>query len=122
MARTMGTVGVDEAALAAAVERLLGANDADAGAWARAYAAAGLPVFPLYEVDETGRCACWAGTACANPGKHPRTRHGMSEATADAATVAGWWRRWPRAHVAVATGAAAGVVVLDVDGATGRAT
>jgi hypothetical protein len=30
-------------------------------------------------------------------------------------TIARWWRRWPTANVAVRTGAASGLVVLDID-------
>jgi hypothetical protein len=36
-------------------------------------------------------------------------------ATVDVGQVARWWARWPAANVAVATGAASGLVVLDVD-------
>jgi hypothetical protein len=62
------------------------------------YAARGLQVFP-----------CRAGT------KLPATVDGFKSATTDAAQIRAWWTRWPDANVAVATGAASGVVVLDVD-------
>lgn len=61
-------------------------------------------------------CSC--GTACASPGKHPRTRRGLHDATLELAEIRRWWRRWPEANLAVRTGArpaGAGVVVLDVD-------
>lgn len=34
---------------------------------------------------------------------------------ADAETVRAWWRRWPEANVAIATGAVSGLAVIDVD-------
>lgn len=46
--------------------------------------------------------------------KTPLTRSWKWEATTDPATIAGWWRQWPRANVAVCTGAP-GPDVLDVD-------
>ena len=33
-----------------------------------------------------------------------------------------WWKKWPQANVGLATGAGSGVVVLNADGAEGRAT
>lgn len=80
---------------------------------ALAYAAAGLPVLPLHSAD-AGACSCGRAD-CGSPGKHPRTHNGVTGASTDVAVVAEWWRRWPTANVGIATGAAAGVVVLDVD-------
>jgi hypothetical protein len=65
---------------------------------ARAYAARGWHVLPAR-----------AGA------KVPLTPHGVHDATTAADTIAAWWRRWPTAGVAIATGAASGLVVLDVD-------
>lgn len=42
-------------------------------------------------------------------------------ATTDPAQIARWWHRWPQANVGVATGRRSGIVVVDVDGAAGRA-
>lgn len=73
------------------------------GAAALRYAAAGWPVFP-----------------CAPDGtpepdhKAPLTAHGFKDATTDPDRVRAWWRRWPDANVAIATGAP-GPDVLDVD-------
>ena len=56
---------------------------------------------------------------CRAQGKEPLTKHGLKEASKDAATVLAWWKRWPRANVGIATGAASGIVVLDVDARAG---
>ncbi len=65
---------------------------------AAAYARAGLAVFP-----------------CVPGEKRPLTRHGLSDATADPARVASWWRRWPQANIGLATGRLGGFDVLDID-------
>jgi hypothetical protein len=72
------------------------------------YAAAGWPVFPCRpDADPCptpDRCQC----------KAPVTLNGFKDATTDPALIRAWWRRWPDANVAVATGAP-GPDVLDVD-------
>ena len=65
---------------------------------ARELARLGVPVFP-----------------CVPGGKRPITTRGFHEATTDAAQVASWWRQRPAANLAIPTGAASGVVVVDVD-------
>jgi hypothetical protein len=77
------------------------------------YAARGWAVFPCHE-PTGGRCSC-GRPDCASPAKHPRTARGLHDATNDPGVIAGWWQRWPTANVAVQTGAASGLVVLDVD-------
>jgi hypothetical protein len=37
------------------------------------------------------------------------------EAAADPEQLRAWWRRWPRANLAVVTGRISGIVVVDVD-------
>lgn len=85
---------------------------------ALAYAARGWPVFPLHWPVSDG-CSC--EKSCDSKGKHPRTAHGLKDATVDVAAVEAWWRRWPLANVGVATGVISGFVVIDVD-AGGDAT
>ena len=80
---------------------------------ARAYAAAGLPVFPVHTIRSDGRCSCGRDD-CQRPGKHPRTARGFKEASTDKDQIDAWWQRWPDAGVAIATGEA-GLVVIDVD-------
>jgi len=75
---------------------------------ALAYASTGWPVFPTRPNADTcptpGRCQC----------KAPVTPNGFKDATTDPAVIRGWWRQWPDANVAIATGAP-GPDVLDVD-------
>ncbi len=56
----------------------------------------------------------WYIIPCA-ANKHPLTPHGLKDASIDPDTIAGWWRRWPDARVAIVTGAISGLVVLDID-------
>lgn len=63
------------------------------------YAARGWPVFPI-----TRSKVPYKGT------------HGLLDATTDAAQIEAWWRRWPDANVALATG---DFTVIDADGPTG---
>lgn len=58
----------------------------------------GVPVFP-----------------CAPGGKRPIPDRGFHEATNDVRQVEAWWRHRPHANLAIPTGAASGVVVVDVD-------
>lgn len=47
--------------------------------------------------------------------KRPLTGHGLKDAATDTAVIEEWWRRWPEALAAIATGARSGVVALDID-------
>jgi len=42
-------------------------------------------------------------------------RGGVHAATRDLATIERWWHTWPQANVAIACGAASGIVVIDID-------
>jgi replicative DNA helicase len=83
------------------------------------YAARGWRVFPVHTPTEGGGCSC--GNAECDPknwGKHPVSRlvpHGCHDATTDEATIRGWWASMPSANVAIATGRASGLWVLDLD-------
>jgi Bifunctional DNA primase/polymerase, N-terminal len=78
------------------------------------YAAAGWSVFPVHGRTDDGRCTCRRGD-CGSRAKHPVTRNGLYDATGDPDQIDAWWRRWPWANVAVATGEISGIVVLDLD-------
>lgn len=80
---------------------------------ALAYASRGWPVLPLHTPTETG-CSC-RHPECRHIGKHPRTEHGLFDASTDEAVIRQWWTRWPDANIGVATGTASGLVVLDID-------
>jgi hypothetical protein len=84
---------------------------------ALAYAAAGVPIVPLFEPDGRGGCSCGQGQC--HPGKHPRNRGGLTGASTDPAVITAWWRTWPGANI----GGLTGVVfdVCDVDGPEGVA-
>lgn len=77
------------------------------------YAARGWHVFPLNSIRD-GACTC-GREGCSNAGKHPLTRHGLRDASAERAAVIAWWTKWPWANIGIATGEASGIVVVDVD-------
>lgn len=86
------------------------------GEYALAYAGIGWAVVPLHWIDN-GHCSC-GRTDCPSPGKHPYSlvaRHGAHDASKDPATIARWWAQHPRMAVGIATGAASGFVVVDID-------
>ena len=97
---------------------------------ALALVARGYRVLPLHRptfgADGTcngcdcGRPECRpGGTQARDVGKHPRTKRGVADATADPAQVRRWWEQWPAANIGIATGR--GLIVLDVDGPEGQA-
>lgn len=85
---------------------------------ASVYGRIGWAVLPLHSAID-GVCSCSRGSACPNAGKHPRLRDWVEEATSDAEQIAEWAAQWPNANVGVATGAASGFWVLDVDPGNG---
>lgn len=84
---------------------------------ALAYARHGIPVLPVHTPDRGGACSCVKGERCDSPGKHPRLRHGVNEATTDPRQIQIWWAHWPRANVGLRTGVV--MDVADVDSAEG---
>jgi Bifunctional DNA primase/polymerase, N-terminal len=62
------------------------------------WAAAGVAVFPCQPLT-----------------KVPATPHGFKDATTDPDKIRAWWKRWPNANPAAATGAVSNLVVLDPD-------
>ena len=65
---------------------------------ALALAARGMSVFP-----------------CRERSKLPATEHGFLDATRDPNTIREWWSLLPNANIGIATGAASGVFVVDID-------
>lgn len=86
---------------------------------ALAYARCGWPVFPLHHVDRHRGCSCIDAKECRSPGKHPRTRKGLKDATTDAAQIRHWWQLYPLANVGLAMGRKSGLVAIDVDPRSG---
>jgi hypothetical protein len=66
------------------------------------YAERGLAVFPC----SPGTKIPFAGTS------------GCKDATTDEATIRSWWEKTPTANVAIATGSASGIYVIDIDAAS----
>jgi putative DNA primase/helicase len=77
------------------------------------YARRGWAVFPCHSTDAGGNCSC-GKPGCASAGKHPRTAHGLKDATTDEATIREWWAASPDANVAINMGAS-GLVGIDID-------
>jgi hypothetical protein len=86
---------------------------------ALAYARRGWPVFPLHHPDPHRGCSCMEAKGCRSPGKHPRTRKGLKDATTDELQVRRWWELYPLANVGLAMGRKSGLVALDVDPRSG---
>jgi hypothetical protein len=84
---------------------------------ALAYARHGIPVLPVHSPVSGGGCSC-GRAACERPGKHPRLRHGLTEASTDPSRIEQWWSRWPAANVGLRTGFV--MDVADVDSTEGR--
>jgi hypothetical protein len=91
-------------------------GELDCARAAQAYAALGFPVVPMHAAQPGSGCSC-LDRDCPDPGKHPRLRGWQRLAAADAAVVGEWWRRWPQANLALATGRC--FDVLDLDGEQG---
>jgi len=80
---------------------------------ALSYASRGLHVFPCVWI-ENGSCSC-RDPECDSPGKHPLTPQGLLDATNDPAQVRDFWTKFPKANVAIRTGAESGIAVVDID-------
>lgn len=78
-------------------------------------AAEGWLLYSIWPVDDSGVCACSKRGSCPSPGKHPMTRRGSKEASADPRKLAALFARNPEANVGLRCGAQSGVVALDVD-------
>jgi hypothetical protein len=53
---------------------------------------------------------------CRPRDKRPATTNGVRDATTDEDIIQAWWRQQPDNNIAIATGAASGIFVVDVDG------
>jgi uncharacterized protein YdaU (DUF1376 family) len=80
------------------------------------YAERGWLVLPLHAAVG-GACTC--GKPCSSPGKHPRTKNGLKDATTSREQVRKWWTLWPDSNVGILTGRKSGLLVIDVDDKNG---
>jgi hypothetical protein len=83
------------------------------------YAERGWRVLPLHSVAEIGKrsngmCSCQRRD-CTSIAKHPRTLHGVKDATVKPCQIRKWWDMWPSANVGIACGSISGIVVVDID-------
>jgi len=78
-------------------------------------AARGWRVVPLHSIIADSTCSCRRGRNCGSAGKHPRSRNGVKDATADAGRITEWAEKWPGCNWGVATGRVSNLLVLDVD-------
>jgi len=85
----------------------------DVGLAALEYARRGWWVLPLHTPAPGGGCSC-RNRDCTNPGKHPRTRNGLNDATVNLDRISSWWEMYPNANIGIACGPS-GLVVVDVD-------
>lgn len=84
--------------------------------WALSYAARGWRVLPIWWIKD-GRCAC-GDTNCRAAGKHPigyMVPDGVKSATNDPDIITSWAKQAPTMNIAIATGSASNLVVLDLD-------
>ena len=77
------------------------------------YAQQGFWCFPVHTPVPGGGCSC-RNRECSNPGKHPRTKNGLSDASIDPDRIERWWQLWPEANIGISCGPS-GLVVVDVD-------
>lgn len=94
---------------------------------ALAHARAGHAVHPLYgtappfgsgygKSNVARICTCWRGASCQHGGKHPASKHGLSDATKDERLIRSWFESRHDLNLAIACGSVSGgLTVLDVD-------
>lgn len=73
----------------------------------------GFHIFPVHSVRAGGVCSCGA-PHCARIGKHPRTMHGLKDASVDTKQIQAWWLEWPDANIGLVPWKS-GHIVLDID-------
>jgi len=76
-----------------------------------------LPVIPLHTINLKGDCTCGRGKECESPGKHPKTKNGLKDASKDTEQIKKWWPKESvlPSNIGIVTGGESGLVVIDVD-------
>src|SRR6267378_1397361 len=77
------------------------------------YARKGWPVFPVHTENGVG-CSCRQAD-CDRPGKHPRTRNGLLDASTDETQIGAWSQKHPGCNWGVTPGPRSGFFVMDID-------
>lgn len=83
---------------------------------AMAYAEWGLPIFPVFGIDENEECLC-GSRKCEHQGKHPITNGGFKDATTELKQIEAWWNEHPEANIG--SPLVEGLFALDFDGSEG---
>lgn len=86
-----------------------------------AFAQIGVPVIPLWGIDEDGHCTCERGAECTSQGKHPRWS-GWQSATSNPGAVLNYFDAFARKGTPANIGLRlidVGLAVIDVDSAEG---
>ena len=78
-----------------------------------------IPVYGLVKRLNALICEC-GNPECEKPGKHPRLKGWQNKGTTDISAIQNWAKRYPNGNFGMPTGN--GIVVLDVDGETGKQT
>ncbi len=89
-------------------------NEQSSISFALYYASRNMAVFPVHFVCEDGSCSC-EDPECNNVGKHPMTHDGFKSASCEVDQVRYFFTGEPEANIGVRTGAASGIVVVDID-------
>jgi hypothetical protein len=71
----------------------------------------GFRVIPVYSIRSDGKCSC-GNQNCRSPGKHPRTRNGLTDGTTNEERIRQYWRSDSQCNWAICTD---DVVVVDRD-------
>ena len=69
--------------------------------------------------EKDGCCTCGAPD-CRQLGRHPRTKHGVDDATTERSLIEKRWAEWPHARIGVALGTPSRVLALIIEGAAGK--
>lgn len=84
--------------------------------YALQYAAIGWQVFPVWPI-RNGICACPAGGACKDSGKHPLGKiapRGQDDATIEGRVIRQWWATYPGANIGIHL-SRSGLCAVDID-------
>lgn len=71
-------------------------------------------IFPLHSVNPSQKLCSCGDPNCENQGKHPRTQHGLDDATTLPDQIREWWERWNNANIGIPCGKNY-IAVLDID-------